>query len=746
MAAINDLIRQIEDKNLRERLQQEVTRLSKQKKFGLVFEDHLPECTPLYGVPVRRGSLVAVKGEDIRDVYFVSSVSDDMAEIVSKATGEKSECKVDSLVAVAQFGEPIFPSLMPIDSVENAPDSSLWHTLIEADNFHALQLLEYLYPKQVDCIYIDPPYNSRAKDWKYNNDYVDPTDGYRHSMWLSMMKRRLKIAKRILNPENSVLIVTIDEKEYLHLGCLLEDMFPEAHIQMVSSVINPKGSARDGFSRSDEYIFFVMFGACVPARLPLGKEWSSSAIVAAQEQNDDFVAEKNIEPGWTSMMRRGTDSLRTDSPNLYYPIYVDPETKTIKEIGTSIPTGQDRGEEIPGLIQVLPLRRNGTQGRWQVGNVELKNRIQQGRVRLGRPTAYGFVINYLPDGEYAKVVNGEFEIHDYADDGSMIAYKKEYSTENLRMPPTQWKIASHNASENGTTLLTTVIGEKRFPFPKSLYAVRDTLRFFVAENPNALIVDFFAGSGTTLHAVNLLNAEDNGNRRCIMVTNNEVSDDEANELREKEYQPGDEEWEKLGIARYVTWPRTVCSIKGIAVNGNALKGNYGCEIEKMVAVEGDITDPETGKKLRGTFYKKSKGAIYPTLSHIKLSDGFAANAEYFKLGFLDKSSVALGQQFREILPMLWLKAGAVGKRPVLADGELPDMLIPDGSNFAVLIDERYFGAFLSEIEARDGIEYVYLVTNSEDAYREMGARIRARNVTQLYRDYIDNFVINSRRI
>lgn len=118
-----------------------------------------------------------------------------------------------------------------MDSVTNAPGSSLWHTLIEADNFHALQLLEYLYPKQVDCIYIDPPYNSRAKDWKYNNDYVDPTDSYRHSKWLSMMQRRLKIAKRILNPQNSVLIVTIDEKEYLHLGCLLEDMFPEAHIQ-----------------------------------------------------------------------------------------------------------------------------------------------------------------------------------------------------------------------------------------------------------------------------------------------------------------------------------------------------------------------------------------------------------------------------------------------------------------------------------------------------------------------------------
>jgi len=316
----------------------------------------------------------------------------------------------------------------------------------------------------------------------------------------------------------------------------------------------------------------------------------------------------------------------------------------------------------------------------------------------------------------------------------------------MAVPGDIWKISSHDSTQYGSRLLGNIFTNKRFTFPKSLYAVKDCLNFFTANKPDALIVDFFAGSGTTLHAVNLLNAEDGGNRRCILVTNNEVSDDEAKALKKQGYQPGDEEWEKLGIARYVTWPRTVCSIKGVDINGDELSGNYGCEIEKMIEVDGEITDPNTGKKLRGTFYKKAKEAVYPALSRIKMADGFAANAEYFKLGFLDKSSVALGQQFREILPMLWLKAGAVGKRPVLADGELPDMLIPESSNFAVLIDERYFGAFLAEIEARPDIEYVYLVTNSEDAYREMGSRIRTRNVTQLYRDYIDNFVINSRRI
>ena len=157
--------------------------------------------------------------------------------------------------------EPIYPYLKPIETVCNATDSELWHTLIEADNYHALQLLEYLYAGKTDCIYIDPPYNTGAKDWKYNNDYVDEADIYRHSKWLSMMQKRLKIAKKLLNPNKSVLIITIDEKEYLHLGSLLEEMFPEANIQMVTSIISAKGVVRPRqFSRVEEHVFFRRVG------------------------------------------------------------------------------------------------------------------------------------------------------------------------------------------------------------------------------------------------------------------------------------------------------------------------------------------------------------------------------------------------------------------------------------------------------------------------------------------------------
>lgn len=231
MAAIHDLLAQVQDEALRARLEQEINRLSKTKKFGLVFEEHLPECTPLYDIPVKRGSTVAKKTGAASEMYEVSSIKDGIATCYHKVTEEKEEIPVEELVSVAQFGEPIYPYLKPIDSICNDPDSDLWHTLIEADNYHALQLLEYLYAGKVDCIYIDPPYNTGAHDWKYNNNYVDETDSYRHSKWLSMMEKRLKLSKRLLNPSRSTLIVTIDEKEYLHLGCLLEELFPEAQIQ-----------------------------------------------------------------------------------------------------------------------------------------------------------------------------------------------------------------------------------------------------------------------------------------------------------------------------------------------------------------------------------------------------------------------------------------------------------------------------------------------------------------------------------
>ena len=565
MAAIDNLIEQISDPLLKRKISDEVARMKQQKKFGLVFEEHLPEATPLYDVPIKQNSLVAEKDGYFKVFYLVKRIEGET--LVCETQNEKHE-KVcfdkDKMVAVAIFGEPIYPYLKPIDQVQNAPDSKLWHTLIEAENYHALQLLVYLYGGKVDCIYIDPPYNNRNRTWKYNNDYVDDKDAYKDSKWLSMMKKRLLLAKKLLNPLDSVLIVTIDEKEYLRLGFLLEELFPEARIQMVSSVINPAGVSRVGeFSRTDEFLFFVKMGCSAPYSLELGDDWRGKIKGGYKDKLR-----------WNGLLRSGTSPTRKGHEQTFYPIFVSEDGESIIKIGEPIGEGVDRNtvEPIAGAKTIWPIRANGDEGRWNIGVKRLDEAYKKGFVRLGKFTDNSMAISYLKKGEQAKIENGIFSVIGKRSDGSIIVDEEEYTAKFT--PGTQWWIPSHDATQLGTKVLNAIIGSGKFEFPKSLYAVHDAIRFFTAEKPNALIVDFFAGSGTTLHAINLLNAEDNGNRRCIMVTNNEVSADEEKRLRLQGNHPGDEEWERLGIAQYINWPRTVGSIKGENINANPLVGYY----------------------------------------------------------------------------------------------------------------------------------------------------------------------------
>lgn len=703
MAAINDLISQIQDETLRNRIQEEVSKMAKQKKFGLVFEEHMPESTPLYDMPIKRGCNVMRRdSKDDKSIYVVLKVEGDTAVCVKpEQKDEAVTFELKDIVRVAEFGKPIYPYLKPLDSVCNAPDSDLWHTLIEADNYHALQLLEYLYAGKVDCIYIDPPYNTGAKDWKYNNDYVDGNDAYRHSKWLSFMQRRLHLAKKLLNPANSVLIVTIDEKEYLHLGCLMEEMFSEANMQMISSAINGKGVARNSeFARVNEYVYIVRFGECGVNPLPLPDEWIGNVKTSTTKQ-----------VRWGSLMRSGSGALRSDSPGCFYPIFISKDKKHFCGAGEVVPAEVDRSTvEVPeGIIALFPVHDDGVEGRWQYSRDKFLEIQRKGYVRISTQTANGkeATLRYISEGWQKKVESGQITVLGRAEDGSVIIDDSDYEKEFI--PGNQWWIPAHDATEFGSKLLTNFIG-KRFSFPKSLYAVHDVIRFFVTNNPNALIVDFFAGSGTTMHAVNLLNAEDGGHRRCIMVTNNEVSADEAKMLKDKGYQPGDAEWEKLGIAHYVTWPRTVCSIKGQDVNGAPLKGNY-------------------------------LGSEPP----IHMADGFKANAAFFKLGFLDPTAVSLGMRFSEMLPTLWLKTGAKGKCPELTGEQMPDMLILPENQFAVLINENTFADFAEKLAEHPEIQTVFLATDYEVNYQSMVKNLNVENAYQLYRDYLDHFRVNRGR-
>ena len=696
MAELHELIEKIENPELRAQIAEAAKRALKHKQFGLVFEEHLPECTPLYDIPVRKGLKVSVRNGKANETYTVLKIAEGKALCLPKNSSEAVEFDVADLVTTAELGDPIYPCLQPLGEVCNAPDSELWHTLIEADNYHALQLLEYLYAGKVDCIYIDPPYNTGARDWKYNNDYVDGADEYRHSKWLSFMQKRLEIAKRLLNPNDSVLIITIDEKEYLHLGCLLEETFKDARIQMVSTMINPAIVARAGeFGRCGEYIFFVLFGSASPSRVRLNREWVSSK---------GRTHTGNIR--WDLLKRSGTGATRKDSPGGFYPIYIDPDSGKIVKIGDPLPDGVSEAPQIDNLYCLLPIRNDGSEGRWQWSTTTLAEGLIDGRVKVGGDKKRGFTVYRLAKAEYEKVQKGEFQIIGRGINNEIIV--DDIDTEQvMAVPGDIWKIASHDSTQYGSRLIGNIFANKRFTFPKSLYAVKDCLYFFTANKPNALIVDFFAGSGTTLHAVNLLNAEDGGNRRCIMVTNNEISAEERKGFEARGIQQGDPEWEARGIARYVTWPRTVCSIEGHDVNGNPLKGNY-------------------------------------IGSDIPMADGFKANAAFFKLGFLDKTKVSLGMQFKELLSTLSMKAGAIGKCPVI-DASVPDMLILPDNKLAILNDENQFGEFAEQLTQHPEIEVVYLVTDYESSFVAMTQALEGKTTYQLYKDYLDNFRINAGR-
>lgn len=696
MSRLSDLLRAASqlDPQLAKDLEEEIQPLQKRLPFGLNFERHAPEAVELAGHKIRKGSKVRILpprgagGQGDRRLWRVESIADGEAVLSTPASEdvETSTVSLDDLLLVAEFRDRIYPGLRPDGEVARGGDKP-FHTVINGENFHVLEQLTFTHEKAVDAIYIDPPYNTGARDWKYNNDYVEGDDLYRHSKWLAFMERRLKLAKRLLKPANAVLIVSIDEKEYLRLGLLLEQTFPEADIQMVSSQINPAASARMGsFGRVDEYIYFVRLGGAVAQRVALSREWVSSK-----------GRTHTGAPRWDMLRRSGGGARRQDSPGGFYPIYVDPAGPRVKAVGPPLPAGVSDAPLVEGAVAVLPLRKDGSEGRWMWSSQEFERRLAQGRVRISGNARRGFVVSILKDGEYAKIVDGEYTPTGQGPDGSLTFERDE--TDLVRaVPGTQWRISSHDATQYGSRLLRdSLLPGREFPFPKSLYAVEDALRFFIADNPDAVVVDFFAGSGTTAHAVMRLNKQYGGSRQCISVTNNEVSAEEQGKLRAQGLRPGDPEWEQWGICDYITKPRIRAAITGATATGEPIKGEYRFVDEFPIA------------------------------------DGFAENAAFFTLTYESPFMVSTDRAFAAIAPMLWLRAGARGARIDSVDQgfEVVD-------SYGVLRDLDQAAEFVDALRERDGIRIAYIVTDDEGRYQQVASELPHIETVRLYEDYLRN--------
>lgn len=712
MSRLSDLLRQVgtADPALAKDIQREVDALADRRAFGLNFERHVPEAVELPGRKVRKGDKVHIQPERGKNptaendrLWRVTAIERDASGAIADLEDAKSDdaerrdiavAAVEDLVVVAEFRDPIYPGLVSTGKVERGGDKP-FHTVINAENFHALQTLLFTHRGKVDCIYIDPPYNTGARDWKYNNDYVEGDDLYRHSKWLAFMERRLLLAKELLNPDDSVLIVAIDENEGHRLGLLLEQVFPESFVQTVTDVINPSGASGLGFSRVEEYLLFVWIGSSMPARTP-------DNLLTDVEARDGRVRGGL---SWESFLRSGVGNTRAARPNLCYPVLIDLSTQRIVGAGQPLEGPEDaRPDTVDGYAAAWPVRNDGSLGMWRRDRAGLLDLLTKGYVFVsGRDDRRNtWSMKYLLQGTIAQIESGEIEVSRSGDAGEVIAISESL---RLRTGKTVWNRPSHNAGKHGTDLLGAMLPGRRFPFPKSLYAVEDAIRYAVATRPRAVVLDFFAGSGTTAHAVMRLNKQDGGQRTSISVTNNEVSADEQARLQRQRLRPGDPGWEQNGICEYVTKPRIDAAITGVTPDGRPIRGDYR------------FTD------------------------EFPMAEGLEENAEFFTLTYESPLRVTSNREFVKIAPLLWIRAGSRGRRiaDISAGWDVSD-------TYGVLVDLDQSESFLRAVAARDALSLVYIVTD-EDRLFEAVVRELPEHVepVRLYEAYLRNFEIETDR-
>jgi adenine-specific DNA-methyltransferase len=365
-------------------------------------------------------------------------------------------------------------------------ESADWDTtqnlMIEGDNLEVLKLLQKSYANRVKVIYIDPPYNT-GNESLYPNDFTDSirtylevtgqaeggaklvsnpeSSGRHHTNWLSLMYPRLRLAKNLLR-KDGVFVCTIDENEQTNLGFLLKEVFEEDSYEhvCVTVVHNPRGIQGTNFSYTHEYAFFVF---------PKGVKAIGNRKIAPEDID------------WRSLRDNGGESLRTDARNCFYAILI----RDGAVIGFGDVLSSDihpKQTEVRGdVAHVYPIDKEGVERKWRYARQSVES------------------VRHLLR---AKKTNGGFEVEIGKDFG---LYR------------TVWEDKRYDANENGTKLVNSLVPDSPFSFPKSLWTVYDSLYAVVGDDKDAIVMDFFAGSGTTGHATIEMNLRDEGKRRFILV-------------------------------------------------------------------------------------------------------------------------------------------------------------------------------------------------------------------------------------
>lgn len=661
-SSLERYLAEISDPVLRENLTREIGGL--QREFGLVFERHHPEGIRLPKHTVKRGSKVVISGAKDSVFYRVHRLSrEGGTAVIVDAEGKQSEHPIASLTVAKEFGDVMYPGLRKLSEIRRGDPDAPVHTIINGENYHALESLQYTHAGKVDLIYIDPPYNTGNADWKYNDRYVDAKDGYRHSKWLSFMEKRLTIAKSLLKP-TGVLVMAIDDNEHHRLRMLADGVFGETNfLANITWQGSTKSNSRYGGGGID---YMLIYSRDKDTLTESGARWTdhkkgfdeiidAAAKCWADSKHDPAEATR-LYRDWFKRARPEVDA-GTKMFN-----FIDEQGRLFQKVDMGNPAWRPNLQfDVPHPITGKPVQmpKNG----WQFGRDVMAERINNGLIVFGA-------------------------------DETTTPRRKSFLADVATQEP---KMIFEQGRSSATKHIEKVLGDKRFPFPKDHSVL---MRWFRMIAPmDAVILDFFGGSGTTAEAVLRLNAEDGGTRQVILVTNNELAKADDTKLRKAGHAPGDDEYEALGVFHHVTKPRLETVVSGTREDGSAY------------------------------------------------SAGLDANIAFFELTYLDEPDIVRGAAFNDLAGLFWLKAGGVGGTVELTAGAKADgFAISESGRTAVLFTPGRAQALAEKLAtAEHAISHLFIVTDSEAQGDEAATHFPGGiTVERIYGSYLEAFQVNRR--
>lgn len=734
------------DPDLARDLENEVRDLNSQRKFGLVFERHLPESVNLPGRKVRRGSKVRMlppRGETTkvdRRVWTVKTLDDDTATLRFIGTDkqvEETEWPVEDLVAVAEFNDTIYPGLVPDGEVNGGDVDDPAHVVINAENYHALEMLTYTHKNSLDCIYIDPPYNTGKDEWIYSDRYIEPTDDYRHSKWLAFMERRLRIARDLLRP-TGVIIVAIGNEQQHRLRMLIDQIFGETNF--LSNVTWNGGRKNDSRFVSNGEDYMLVYAKDKTAWIKEGVKVKDSPDVSSLETADDIVERgarwRAPKEGYEAVLEKGAEVWREARLTAVEQQFGSDSAEFSRLASAGDNTAFDA--VYTSINQVLPADDQKQLFRRAELDGEQRMRAFYRQFPSDDPVRKTFKrYNYfLPDGTLCRddnitwpggggpaydvlhPVTGKAvpvpdrgwrfstseRMQEEVEAGRVIFRKDHTKPVSLKQPLEQTSgtvllsafdrqrtHGSRHLHWNNKGEVRGVFAENRFPNPKDVTVLAQWIE--VCTPRDGVVLDFFGGSGSTLEAVALVNQRSSSQRRAIVVTNNEVGKKQAAAMTKDGLRKGDVEWESQGVYEYVTKPRTRTII--------------------------------TGRREDGSDF----------------SDGMRANAKFFTLTYEDPLAIQLARGFSRIAPLLWLRAGQQG--PVIDD--LTDRGYGVSAYYGVIESLDYLDDFIAEVEDKRP-DLIYIITDDRRQFQHVAGLLPSGiDTVRLYESYLTNFQVNTGR-